>query len=76
MQKSVFRIFYLTIIYLSLLANIFAVDTSIGVLNIIDKNEELSIFNALNSPEIYLPIGGFFIILIIAFFIKKFYFKI
>jgi len=46
-----------------------------GIENVIDKNEQLSIFNVMNSPEIYLPIIGFFIILIIAFFIKKFYFK-
>ena len=46
-----------------------------GIENVIDNNEQLSIFNVMNSPEIYLPIIGFFIILIIAFFIKKFYFK-
>ena len=46
-----------------------------GIESVIDKNEQLSIFNVMNSPEIYLPIIGFFIILIIAFFIKKFYFK-
>ena len=46
-----------------------------GIENIIDKNEELSITNTINSPEIYLPIIGFFIILIIAFTIKKYYFK-
>ena len=46
-----------------------------GIENIIDKNEKLSIINVASSPEIYLPIIGFFIILIIAFFIKKFYFK-
>ena len=46
-----------------------------GVENIIDKNEKLSFSNVASSPEIYLPIMGFFIILVIAFFIKKFYFK-
>tara|TARA_B100001123_G_C15145353_1_gene961301 strand:- start:19 stop:657 length:639 start_codon:yes stop_codon:yes gene_type:complete len=46
-----------------------------GIENIIDKNEELSIFKVINSPEIYLPVGGFFILLLSAFFIKKFYFK-
>ena len=46
-----------------------------GIENIIDKNEELSILSVINSPEIYLPVLGFFIILILAFFIKKFYFK-
>jgi len=46
-----------------------------GIEKIIASNEELSIFNVISSPEIYLPIVGLFIILIIAFFIKKFYFK-
>ena len=46
-----------------------------GIESIIDKNESLSIFSVINSPEIYLPIIGFFIILVIAFLIKKFYFK-
>jgi len=46
-----------------------------GIENIIDKNEELSFLSVINSPEIYLPALGFFIILILAFFIKKFYFK-
>tara|TARA_B110000438_G_scaffold303611_1_gene365965 strand:+ start:2407 stop:3126 length:720 start_codon:yes stop_codon:yes gene_type:complete len=46
-----------------------------GIERIIDKNEEISFFNVINSPEIYLPIIGFFIILAVAFLIKKFYFK-
>ena len=46
-----------------------------GVESIIDKNEKLSIINVMSSPEIYLPIIGFFLILIIAFFIKRFFFK-
>ena len=46
-----------------------------GIERIIDKNEKLSFFNVINSPEIYFPIIGFFIILAVAFFIKKFYFK-
>ena len=46
-----------------------------GIENVIDQNESLSIFTALLSPEIYLPIVGFFIILIAAVAIKKHYFK-
>jgi len=46
-----------------------------GIENIIDKNEELSIWRVIYSPEIYLPIAGFFVLLIAAYFIKKFYFK-
>ena len=46
-----------------------------GMESIIDKNETLSIFKVINSPEIYLPLVGFFVVLIIALFIKKLYFK-
>ena len=46
-----------------------------GIEKIIDQNDELSFLPAVQSPEIYLPIIGFFIILIIAFIVKKFYFK-
>tara|TARA_B100000029_G_C17432739_1_gene908493 strand:+ start:99 stop:824 length:726 start_codon:yes stop_codon:yes gene_type:complete len=46
-----------------------------GIESIIDKNEEISTLNVISSPEIYIPIIGFLIILILAFFIKKFYFK-
>jgi uncharacterized membrane protein YdjX (TVP38/TMEM64 family) len=46
-----------------------------GIENIIDQNASLSITNVLFSPEIYLPIIGFFIILIAALLIQKLYFK-
>ena len=46
-----------------------------GIEKIIDKNAELSFLPVVQSPEIYLPIIGFFIILIISFIIKKYYFK-
>ena len=46
-----------------------------GIENIIDQNAELNFLSVFLSPEIYLPIIGFFILLIIAFFIKRFFFK-
>jgi len=46
-----------------------------GIENVIDQNASLDIFTVLFSPEIYLPIIGFFIILIVALLIKKSYFK-
>ena len=46
-----------------------------GIENVIDQNASLNIFTVLFSPEIYIPIIGFFIILIIALLIKKYYFK-
>jgi len=47
-----------------------------GIENVIDQNAKLNFSSVFLSPEIYLPIIGFFIILIIAFFIKRFFFKI
>ena len=46
-----------------------------GIERVIDQNSELSFLPVILSPEIYLPIIGFFIILIFAFIIKKIYFK-
>jgi len=46
-----------------------------GIEKVIDQNVELSISTVLFSPEIYIPIIAFFIILFIAFIIKKFYFE-
>ena len=46
-----------------------------GIEKVIDQNSEISVSSVLFSPDIYLPLIGFFIILIIAFVIKKFYFK-
>jgi uncharacterized membrane protein YdjX (TVP38/TMEM64 family) len=46
-----------------------------GIESVIDQNATLSIVTVLLSPEIYIPIIAFFIILIVAFLIKKLYFK-
>ena len=46
-----------------------------GIEKVIDQNAKLSISTVLFSPEIYIPIIAFFIILIIAFIIRKLYFK-
>ena len=46
-----------------------------GIESVIDKNDKFNLVNVLLSPEIYFPIIGFFILLIIAFVIKKLYFK-
>ena len=46
-----------------------------GIENVIEQNEKLSFVNVLFSPEIYIPIIGFFILLLIGFAIKKLYFK-
>ena len=46
-----------------------------GIEKIIEQNAKLSFLPVIQSPEIYLPIIGFATILIIAFVIKKYYFK-
>jgi uncharacterized membrane protein YdjX (TVP38/TMEM64 family) len=46
-----------------------------GIESVINNNEEFSILNMINSPEIYFPIIGFFVLLVVAFFTKKFFFK-
>jgi len=46
-----------------------------GIEKIIDKNAEISFLPVIQSPEIYLPIIGFFIILVVAYLIKQFSFK-
>ena len=43
-----------------------------GIEKVIDQNSEISISSVLFSPDIYFPLVGFFIILIIAFIIKMF----
>ena len=46
-----------------------------GIESVIDQNVTLGVANVIFSPEIYTPIIGFFILLIIGFVIKKIYFK-
>jgi len=43
--------------------------------SVINQNDKFSLANTLFSPGIYLPLIGFFILLIITFVIKKLYFK-
>jgi uncharacterized membrane protein YdjX (TVP38/TMEM64 family) len=46
-----------------------------GIESVIDQNVEINILTVLFSSEIYIPIIGFFIILIIAYIVRKIYFK-
>ena len=46
-----------------------------GIEKVIDENTELSILKVVSSPDIYLPIIGFFVILVSAFVLKKIFFK-
>jgi len=46
-----------------------------GIETIIDSNTKPNIIDIITLPEIYLPIIGFFLLLIISFFIKKFFIK-
>lgn len=46
-----------------------------GIEKVIDENTELTFMKVATSPDIYLPIAGFLIILILAFVLKKTFFK-
>ena len=46
-----------------------------GIEKVIDENAELGVIKVISSPDIYLPVAGFFIILISAFILKKIFFK-
>lgn len=46
-----------------------------GIEQVIEKNREISFFAVTSSPEIYLPILGFLIILLIAYIVRKNFFK-
>ena len=46
-----------------------------GIEKVIGQNEELNFSIVLFSPEIYIPIIVFFIILFVAFVVRKLYFK-
>ena len=59
----------------SLPAMFVTVSIGSGLENVLNKNEKITFFSTISSPEIYIPVVGFFIILIIAFFVKKKYLK-
>lgn len=46
-----------------------------GIESVIERNNQLRILDVLQSQEIYLPIIGFLVIIIVAFLIKKIFFK-
>ena len=46
-----------------------------GLENFIDNNEKLNFFNLITQPDIYLPILGFVIIIILTIFLKKIFFN-
>ena len=67
---------YIIATYIGSMPSMFVtVSIGSGMENIIDQNEKLSFFNVMFSPEIYVPIVCFFILLLIGFVIKKNYFK-
>ncbi len=45
-----------------------------GIEKVIDKNETINVFRVITSPDIYLPLIGFFLILVATFFFKKIFF--
>ena len=67
---------YLVATFLGIIPTTFVtVALGSGIENVIDQNAELNFLPVFLSPQIYFPIIGFFLLLIIAFFIKRFFFK-
>ncbi len=67
---------YLIATFIGSLPSMFiTVSLGSGIESVIDKNVTLDFSTAISSPEIYIPIIAFFIILFVALGIKKFYFK-
>ena len=67
---------YFTATFIGSMPSMFVtVSLGSGIEKVIDQNAELNISTVLLSPEIYIPLIAFFLIIIIAFVIKKFYFK-
>ena len=67
---------YFTATFLGIIPTTFiTVALGSGIEKVIEQNDEPSLSAIFFSPEIYLPIIGFAILLIIAFFIRKFFFK-
>ena len=67
---------YITATFLGIIPTTFVtVALGSGIENVIEQNAELNFLLVFLSPEIYLPIIGFFILLITTFFIKRFFFK-
>ena len=46
-----------------------------GIEKVIDANAELTFLKVISSPDIYIPLCGFFIILLSAYILKKIFFK-
>ena len=46
-----------------------------GIESVIDQNPTVSLSNIFSSPEIYVPIFIFFVILLMGYLLKKIYFK-
>ena len=67
---------YIVATFLGIIPTTFVtVSLGSGIEDIIDQNAKLSFMTAFLSPEIYLPIIGFAVILITALVIKKYFFK-
>ena len=46
-----------------------------GIEKYIDVNDKISFFKIISSPDIYLPLLGFVLMLIVGLVIKKLFFK-
>lgn len=67
---------YIISTFLGLLPTLFIINSlGSGINKIIEKNDTVNYFNIISDPEIYLPILGFLIILVLSLIVKKKIFK-
>lgn len=67
---------YIIATFLGSLPSMFVtVSLGSGIESVIEQNAEIDITKIVLSPDIYFPIIGFFLLLVVGFFIKSIYFK-
>ena len=69
------RNYFIATVFGSLPSMFVTVAIGSGIEKVIDENAQLNAMKVITSPDIYIPLIGFFIILISAFILKKVFFK-
>ena len=75
LQQMTTRNYFIATVVGSLPSMFVTVAIGSGIEKVIDENAQLNAMKVITSPDIYMPLIGFFIILISAFILKKVFFK-
>ena len=73
--KSMFILIFIATFFGIIPTTFVAVALGSGIESVLEKNVELSFSSVFYSPEIYMPIIGFIILLLTAFLLKRIFFK-